>query len=60
MKTSLKVASLAALTAATLALPAAATMLRNPGAKCAPKAGKMSHGVKKCAPKHGAKCAPKH
>lgn len=56
MKNSLKVASLAALTAATLALPAAASMVRNPGAKCSPKAGKMSHGAKKCAPK----CAPKH
>ncbi len=58
MKKSLKVASLAALTAATLALPAAASMMRDPGAKCAPKAGKMHKGAKKCAPK--AKCGPKY
>ena len=59
MKNSLKVASLAALTAATLALPEAACMARDPGAKCAPKAGKMHQGAKKCAPKCGPKCAPK-
>ncbi|WP_287876878.1 MULTISPECIES: hypothetical protein [Acidovorax] len=46
--------TLAALTAATLALPAAAQD-RKEGAKCAPQAG-----LSKCAPKCGAKkCAPK-
>lgn len=69
MKTSLKLASLAALTAATLALPAAAQAIKDP-VECMPKAGaakcgakkdmKVSKcGVKKCAPKCGAKCAPK-
>ena len=55
MKTRFKMASLAALTAATLALPAAAQELKD-GAKCAPKAG-----MSKCAAKKSAgKCAPKN
>ncbi|MDE2604478.1 MAG: hypothetical protein KGL68_01005 [Burkholderiales bacterium] len=67
MKTSLKMASLAALTAATLALPAAAEEMKE-GAKCAPKAGMTKCapkkaaakcGAKKCAAKSASKCAPK-
>ncbi|GCB05237.1 hypothetical protein PSUB009319_28680 [Ralstonia sp. SET104] len=69
MKTSLKLASLAALTAATLALPAAAQETKGT-AKCHPKAEMAKCGAKcagKCAPKKsmekakcGAnKCAPK-
>ena len=67
MKTSLKMASLVALTAATLALPAAAQDTQDP-MKCQPKAGMSKCGAKagaKCAGKCGAKmankakCAPK-
>lgn len=54
METSLKLASLAAITAATLALPAAAQDMKE-GAKCAPKAGMDQCGAKTC----GAKCEPK-
>jgi hypothetical protein len=72
MNTRLKMASLAALTAATLALPAAAQDMKD-GAKCAPKAS-MSKCCAKCAgkccvkdmkkgkcgaKKCAAKCAPK-
>lgn len=53
MKTSLKLASLAALTAATLALPAAAQDLKGP-IKCQPNAS-----AAKCKAKCGAKCAGK-
>lgn len=75
MKTSLKMTSLAALTVATLALPAAAADMQGARAKCQPKAGMSKCGPKsaakcgakcapkkhvaKCAPKCGAKCAPK-
>jgi hypothetical protein len=69
MKTSLRFASLAALTAATLALPAAAQD-SSYGAKCQPKAGasrccakcasKCCVGPAKCGARCGArKCAPK-
>lgn len=73
MKTSFKLATLAALTAATLALPAAAQDTKD-AAKCSPKAGMSKCGVKKSVAKHkhgtkksmakcgakcGAKCAPK-
>lgn len=54
MKTSLKIASLAALTAATLALPAAAADMKETQAKCQPKAS-----IGKCEPKCDAKCAGK-
>lgn len=54
MKTSLKVASLAALTAATLALPAAAQEMKG-SAKCAPNTEMAKCGAAKCA----GKCAPK-
>lgn len=54
MKTSMKMASLAALTAATLALPAAAADLQHAQAKCQPKAG-----MAKCGPKCAGKCASK-
>lgn len=65
MKTSLKMASLAALTVATLALPAAAQDMKD-AAKCKPKTG-MSKCCGKCAPKccvrpakcEAKKCAPK-
>ena len=73
MKTSIKFDTLAALTAATLALPAAAQDMKD-GAKCKPKAG-MSKccgkcatkccakpakcTAKKCAAKCSPKCAPK-
>lgn len=53
MKTSLKLTSLAALTAATLALPAAAAGMQPTQAKCQAKMG-----MSKCAPKHAGKCAP--
>jgi len=73
MKTSFKLASLAVLTAATLALPAAAQDTKDP-VKCQPKtdmakcdakcgANKKMMGAKcaaKCAPKCGAKCAAKN
>lgn len=73
MKTSFKLATLAALTAATLALPAAGQDTKD-AAKCSSKAGmskrgfkksvaKHKHGTKKsmatCGAKCGAKCAPK-
>ena len=73
MKTSLKFATLAALTAATLALPAAAQDMKDT-VKCKPKTGMSKcRGkcapkccakpakcmAKKCAAKCGAKCAPK-
>ncbi|GGH51786.1 hypothetical protein GCM10010975_05680 [Comamonas phosphati] len=54
MKTSLKFASLAALTAATLALPAAAQDMSG-AVKCQPKTAAKC-GTKKCAPKVAAKC----
>lgn len=72
MNTRFKMASLAVLTAATLALPAAAQDMKD-GAKCAPKTG-MSKCCAKCAgkccakdmkqskcaaKKSAAKCAPK-
>ena len=53
MKTSFKLVSLAALTAATLALPAAAQGTRDP-AKCMPKAEAAKCGAK-CAGKTGMK-----
>lgn len=73
MKASLKFVSLAALTAATMALPAAAADMQDgqgkcqakPGmAKCAGKCGpkmkaKAKCGAMKCAPKCSPKCAPK-
>jgi len=76
MNTRFKMASLAALTAATLALPAAAQDMKN-GAKCAPKGSmskccakcsgkccaqdmKKSKCAPKCAPKCMPKCAPKN
>ena len=49
MNTRFKMASLAVLTAATLALPAAAQEMKD-GAKCAPKA--MAKCCAKCAPKN--------
>jgi len=56
MKTSLKLVSLAALTAAIVALPAAATSMGAGQAKCQPAATMV-----KCGAKCGAsKCAPKH
>jgi len=65
MKTTLKLATLAALTTATLALPVAAQNTNN-AAKCQPaaaaKCGARKCAAKKCAPaaKCGAsKCAPK-
>ena len=63
MNTSLKMASLIALTAATLALPAAAQDTQDP-MKCQPKQGMAKCGSKckaKCASKCGAKskCAAK-
>ena len=69
MKTSFKLATLAALTAATLALPAAAQDTKD-AAKCSPKAGMSKCGSKKGVSKHkhvtkksmakcGAKGAPK-
>jgi hypothetical protein len=70
MNTSIKGATLAALTAATMALPVAAQDMKNP-AKCAPRSSASKCGPKKqakcsakcgaskCAPKCGAKCAPK-
>lgn len=54
MKTSLKLASLAALTAATLALPPAVAGMQANQPKCQAKMG-----MSKCAPKHAGKCAPK-
>ena len=69
MKTSFKFASLAALTAATLALPAAAQDMKD-SVKCHPKPGMTKCGAKKnmksdkcaakCAPKCGAKCTAKN
>lgn len=57
MKKSLKLASLAALTTATLALPVAAQSTNN-AAKCQPAAAAKC-GARKCAAKCGAKkCAP--
>lgn len=57
MKTSLKLASLAALTTATLALPVAAQNT-NSAAKCQPAAASKC-GARKCSAKCGAKkCAP--
>lgn len=53
MKTTLKVASLAALTAATLALPAAAQEMKG-SAKCAPNTEMAKCGAAKCA----GKCSP--
>lgn len=53
MKTSLKFATLAALTAATLSLPAAAQDMKDP-VKCQPKAGMSKCGAK-CNVKAGAK-----
>ncbi len=53
MKTSFKLASLAVLTAATLALPVAAQDMKDP-VKCQPKMG-----AAKCGAKAGAKCAGK-
>lgn len=71
MKTSFKLASLAALTAATLALPAAAQDMKDP-VKCHPKTGMAKCGAKKhkksakcgankemMGAKCAAKCAPK-
>lgn len=75
MNTRFKMASLAALTAATIALPAAAQDMQD-GTKCAPKAGmskcrakcagkcspkdaKHKCAAKKCMPKCAPKCAPK-
>jgi hypothetical protein len=63
MKTSFKFATLAALTAATLALPVAAQDMKD-GAKCAPKVGTSKCATKpmkksKCAAKCSVKCAPK-
>lgn len=56
MKTTLKLASLAALTTATLALPVAAQ--NNNAAKCQPAAAAKC-GARKCAAKCSAKkCAP--
>ena len=58
MKASFRLVSLAALTAATIALPvAAADMPASPG-KCAPKADMAKCGSK-CATKAMGKCAPK-
>ncbi|MDE2600479.1 MAG: hypothetical protein KGL40_12735 [Rhodocyclaceae bacterium] len=70
MKTQLKLASLAALTAATLSLPAAAqdeamavkcapAAMAKCGAKCAPKCHAKKHPVKKAAQCGTSKCAPK-
>lgn len=73
MKPTLKLASLAVLTAATLALPAAAAEVAGQtkcapsemakcGAKCGPKCHAKNHHAKKaakCGAKCGAKCAPK-
>ena len=57
MKTTLKLASLAALTTATLALPVAAQSTNNT-AKCQPATASKC-GARKCASKCGAKkCAP--
>ena len=53
MKTSFKLISLAALTAATLALPAAAEEMKD-AVKCQPSAGMAKHGMK-CSAKCGAK-----
>ena len=53
MKTSFKFATLAALTAATLALPAAAQNIQG-GAKCKPKTG-----MSKCCGKYATKCCAK-
>lgn len=61
MKKSLKIASLVALTAATLALPAAAQEAKG-SMKCQPKTGMSKCGAKadaKCASKCGAKTANK-
>jgi hypothetical protein len=70
MNNTFKATTLAALTAATLALPVAAQDMPK-GAKCGPKASASKCGPKakakcgakcsasKCAPKCGAKCAPK-
>ena len=69
MNTSFKLVTLAALTAATLALPAAAQDMKD-STKCSPKTGmskcgakksvaKDKNGAKKCMAKCGAKCAPK-
>ena len=57
MKASLRFVSLAALTAATIALPVAAADMQGSPAKCAPKADMAKCGAK-CAPK-ASKCAPK-
>lgn len=71
MKTQLKLASLAALTAVTLALPAAAQDTTTApskcapsakvkcGGKCAPKCHAKKHPVKKAAKCGAGKCAPK-
>jgi uncharacterized low-complexity protein len=57
MKTTLKLATLAALTTATLALPVAAQNANN-ATKCQPAAAAKC-GARKCAAKCGAKkCAP--
>lgn len=65
MSSKLMLVSLAALTTATLALPAAAEYGQQ-NAKCQPATAKCSThkcmakcGAKKCAPKCGAKCHPK-
>ena len=65
MKTSFKFVSLAALTAATLALPAAAQEMKGAG-KCMPKAESAKCGAKcgaksemKCGAKCGTKCSMK-
>jgi hypothetical protein len=58
MKTFLKMASLAALTAATFALPAAAADLQGGQVKCQPAMGMAACGAKcagKCATKNHAK-----
>ncbi|GGE91844.1 hypothetical protein [Massilia psychrophila] len=71
MKTQLKLATLAALTAATLALPAAGqntttapakcapNAMMKCGAKCAPKCHAKKHTVKKAAKCGASNCAPK-
>ena len=58
MKTTLKMASLAALTAAALALPAAAQDMKG-ATKCQAKTDMAKCGAKAGA-KCGAKCAPKN
>jgi hypothetical protein len=58
MKSSFKMASLAALTAATLALPVAAADMQDAQAKCQAMAGMTKCGPK-CVAKCAAKCGPK-